>query len=68
MCQIRNEATDIMNDDSCNGPQIKLLIGELNAVWGRFERNLSTKEEQLKVALEFHEMMSEVRCVLHGLP
>ena len=50
-----------MDDDHGNGPQIKLLLGELNAVWGRFERNLSTKEEQLKVAVEFQEMMSEVR-------
>ena len=58
--QIREEAHDIMNDDGSNSPQIKLLLGELNAVWGRFERNLSTKEEQLKVAVEFHEMMSEV--------
>ena len=49
-----------MNDDHGNGPQIKLLLGELDAVWGRFERNLSTKEEQLKVAVEFQEMMSEV--------
>lgn len=60
MRQIRDEARDIMNDDSCNGPQIKLLLGELDAVWGRFERNLSTKEEHLKVALEFQEMMLEV--------
>lgn len=49
-----------MNDDGGNNPQIKLLLGELNAVWGRFERNLSTKEEQLKLAVEFHEMMFEV--------
>ena len=60
MRQIREEARDIMNDDNGNSPQIKLLVGELNAVWGRFERNLSTKEEQLKLAVEFHEMMSEV--------
>ena len=49
-----------MSDDHSKGPEIKLLLGELNAVWGRFERNLSTKEEQLKLAVEFQDMMSEV--------
>lgn len=53
-----------MNDDHGNSPQIKLLLGELNAVWGRFERNLSTKEEQLNLVLEFQGMMSEVCNVL----
>lgn len=53
-----------MNDDHGNSPQIKLLLGELDAVWGRFERNLSTKEEQLDLAVEFQEKMLEVRGLL----
>ena len=42
---------------------MKLLLGELNAVWGRFERNLKTREYELVLLQEFQEKMSSVRYV-----
>ena len=66
MNRIRETAKGFIDNGHIHSTQVKLLLGELNAVWGRFERNLKTREDELILMQEFQEKMSSVRfqCLL----